>query len=166
VEAWGELLERLGRGLGVGDLLALVSTRRGSLAWHPRLARLPEQLAALAPGALVALFPPGPGLAALDDTGPLAHAVEPRRVVRLESMSFSAAVGRLMEGVFDDETARHLANVVGAQRGAVLVGAGAGRGASPRAAEGAGPAELLLGVSRHGWSSLARGTPPASSSCW
>jgi len=112
VEGWGELLERLGGTLGAGDLLALVSTRRGSLAWHPRLARLPEQLAALAPGSLVAVFPPEPDLAALGDAGPLGDVVEPRRVVRLESMSFIAAIGRLMEGVFDAETVRDLANVV------------------------------------------------------
>ncbi|HYH78660.1 MAG TPA: cation:proton antiporter [Longimicrobium sp.] len=112
VEGWGELLERLGGTLGPGDLLALVSTRRGTLAWHPRLTRLPEQLAALAPGALVALFPPEPDGAAVDGSEPLGDDVEPQRVVRLEPMSFIAAVGRLMEGVFDDDTVRHLANVV------------------------------------------------------
>ncbi len=113
VVGWSELLERLGGGtLGAGDLLALVSTRRGTLAWHPRLARLPEQLAALAPGSLVAIFPPEPDLAALDGAGPLGGEVEPERVVRLGPVSFIAAVGRLMEGVFDADVARELANVV------------------------------------------------------
>ncbi|HET7461948.1 MAG TPA: cation:proton antiporter [Longimicrobium sp.] len=112
VEGWGELLERLGGALKGDDLLALVSTRRGTPAWHPRLARLPEQLAALAPGSLLTIFPPEPETASLDGGAPLAEAVEPARVARLEPMSFIAAVGRLMEGVFDDETVRRLANVV------------------------------------------------------
>lgn len=112
VEGWGELLERLGGALKADDLLALVSTRRGTLAWHPRLARLPEQLAALAPGSLLAIFPPEPETAPQDGGAPLGEAVSPERVVRLEPMSFIAAIGRLMEGVFGDETARRLANVV------------------------------------------------------
>ena len=111
VEGWGELLERLRGTLGEGDLLALVSTRRGSLAWHPRLARLPEQLAALAPGSLVAVFPPEPELA-VDAGAPLGEAVQPDRVVRLGPMSFIAAIGRLVDDVFDGDTAREVANVV------------------------------------------------------
>ncbi|HET7231212.1 MAG TPA: cation:proton antiporter [Longimicrobium sp.] len=112
VEGWGELLDHLPGALRDGDLLAVVSTRRGTLAWHPRLARLPEQLAALAPGSLLAIFPPEPETLAPDDGAPLDDAVAPQRVVRLEPMSFIAAIGRLMEGVFSGETARHLANVV------------------------------------------------------
>jgi Kef-type K+ transport system membrane component KefB/mannitol/fructose-specific phosphotransferase system IIA component (Ntr-type) len=112
VEGWGELLLRLDGTLKGDDLLALVSTRRGTLAWHPRLARLPEQLAARAPGSLLAIFPPEPGTAAPDGAGPLGDAVEPERVVRLGAVSFIAAVGQLMEGVFDDRTVRELANVV------------------------------------------------------
>lgn len=111
VEGWGELLEGLGGMLRPHDLLALVSTRRGTLAWHPRLARLPEQLAALAPGSLVALFAPEPDLASLE-TAALGAAVEPERVVRLGAVSFIAAVGRLLEGVFDGDTVRELANVI------------------------------------------------------
>jgi len=112
VEGWGELLERLGGTLRSGDLLALVSTRRGTLAWHPRLTRLPEQLAALAPGSLLAIFPPEAETASLDGAAPLGEAVEPARVVRLGTMSFIAAVGRLLEGAFDGDTVRELTNVV------------------------------------------------------
>lgn len=110
VEGWGELLQRLDGALKGDDLLALVSTRRGTLAWHPRLARLPEQLAARAPGSLLAIFPPE--TAAPDGAGPLGDAVEPERVVRLGAVSFISALGKLMEGVFDEQTARDLANVV------------------------------------------------------
>ncbi|HSU13863.1 cation:proton antiporter [Longimicrobium sp.] len=111
VEGWGELLERVGAMVRPSDLVVLASARRGTLAWHPRLVRLPEQLAALVPGSLLLLYPAEPELAA-DGAARISDTVAPERVVRLGAMSFVAAVGRLLEGVFDGDVAREVANVV------------------------------------------------------
>lgn len=110
-EGWGDLLGRLRETLGGHDLLLLVGARRDTLAWHPRLARLPEQLAALAPGSLAAVFPPERESTS-ESAGPLGDAVTPERVVPLGTMSFIAAVGRLLEGVFDEDARRQITNVV------------------------------------------------------
>jgi Kef-type K+ transport system membrane component KefB/mannitol/fructose-specific phosphotransferase system IIA component (Ntr-type) len=110
VDGWGELLERLGARVRPGDLVVLASARRGTLAWHPRLVRLPEQLAALVPGSLLLVYPAEPELA--DGAARLSDGVAPERVVRLGPVSFVAAVGRLLEGVFDEDTGRELANIV------------------------------------------------------
>jgi len=110
VDGWGELLDRLATRVRPGDLVVLASARRGTLAWHPRLVRLPEQLAALVPGSLLLVFPAEPELA--DGAARLSDGVVPERVVRLGAISFVAAVGRLLEGVFDEDTGRELANIV------------------------------------------------------
>jgi Kef-type K+ transport system membrane component KefB/mannitol/fructose-specific phosphotransferase system IIA component len=147
-EGWDAAVARLKAEVDAHDLLALACPRRGSLAWHPRLSRLPEQLAALAPGAVLAVVPPEPDRAALDEA-PLAE-VAPQRVVRLEHMSFVAAVGRLMEGVFADDTAREVAGVVArneAQFSSELV---PGVVLPHVRLKGLARPVLLLGVSREG----------------
>ncbi len=112
VEGWGELLERLGGMLRPHDLVAVASARRGTLGWHPRLARLPERIAALYDGSMVLVFPAEPELAAMDGAARISDALAPERVVRLGPISFVAAIGRLVEDVFDEETAREVANIV------------------------------------------------------
>jgi mannitol/fructose-specific phosphotransferase system IIA component (Ntr-type) len=111
VDGWGELLERLGAMLRPDDLVALVSARRGTLAWHPRLERLPERLGSLAPESFLAVFPPEMDAAGGEGTR-LSETLAPERVVRLGEVSFVAAIGKLLEGLFDEETARELTNVV------------------------------------------------------
>jgi Kef-type K+ transport system membrane component KefB/mannitol/fructose-specific phosphotransferase system IIA component (Ntr-type) len=110
VDGWGELLDRLADVLRPSDLVVLASVRRGTLAWHPRLVRLPEQLAALFSGSLLICHPAEPEMA--DGGARLSDTVAPERVVRLGPMSFVAAVGRLLEGVFDEDAAREVANIV------------------------------------------------------
>ncbi|HEX6750981.1 MAG TPA: cation:proton antiporter [Longimicrobium sp.] len=112
VETWGELLERLGGMLRPHDLVAVASARRGTLGWHPRLARLPERIAATYDGSMVLVFPAEPDLAAMDGAARISDALAPERVVRLGPISFVAAIGRLVEDVFDEDAAREVANVV------------------------------------------------------
>ncbi|HEX8692373.1 MAG TPA: cation:proton antiporter [Longimicrobium sp.] len=112
VDGWGELLERLKALLRPGDLVALVSARRGTLAWHPRLERLPERLGALAPESFLVVFPPEVEAAGEGEGTRLSATLAPERVVRLGGVSFVAAAGKLLEGLFDEETARELANAI------------------------------------------------------
>lgn len=113
VEGWPELVDDVRGRIRPHDLLVLVGARRGTLAWHPRLSRLPGQLAALAADGMLVVFPPeesdaGPA----DRSARLSAALAPERVVRLGPISFVAAVGRLLDGVFDPDTAREVANTV------------------------------------------------------
>lgn len=112
VEGWGELLERLGEMLRPSDLAVLAGARRGTLAWHPRLERLPERVGAMFAGSMLLLYPAEPELAAPDGGARLTDTITPERVVRLGAMSFVAAVGRLLEDVFDEDAAREVVNVV------------------------------------------------------
>ena len=111
-DGWGDLLELLPTMLKAGDLVALVSARRGTLAWHPRLERLPERLGALAPESFLVVFPPEVEADGAGEETRLTGTLAPERVVRLGDVSFVAAIGRLLDGLFDEETARELANVV------------------------------------------------------
>jgi Kef-type K+ transport system membrane component KefB/nucleotide-binding universal stress UspA family protein len=110
VEGWGELLDRLGAMLRPGDVVVIAGARRGTLAWHPRLGRLPERLAVSFSGSILLVYPEEPEQA--DGGARLSDAVAPDRVVRLGAMSFVAAVGRLLEGAFDEDVAREVVNVV------------------------------------------------------
>ena len=112
VEGWTELGEALEARLTPDDLVVLVSARRGTLTWHPRLARLPEQLGLLPPASFLVVYPPEPDGAA-EEEARLSDTLAPARVVRLAApISFVAAVGRMLEGLFDEDTARELTNVV------------------------------------------------------
>ena len=117
VEGWAELGEALEARVGPDDLPTLVGARRGTPAWHPRLARLPGHLATLAPASFLVLYPPEPDASSDGDADGaaalLADGVAPDRVVRLApEVSFVAAIGRMLEPLFDADTARELANVV------------------------------------------------------
>ncbi len=110
VEGWDALGGRLEGMLRAGDLVLVLSARRGTLAWSPRLERLPDRLGTIAPEGFVVLFPPE--AEAPSPAAGLSEALAPDRVVTLGDVSFVAAVGRMLAGVLDEETARGLANVV------------------------------------------------------
>lgn len=109
VADWGELPERLRAAITPDDFVVLIGARRATLAWTPRLGRLPALLAELAPDALAIVYPPEPEAEAPDA---LSDAVTPDRVVRVGSGSFVAVVGRMLDGVVDEDSAREAANVV------------------------------------------------------
>ena len=110
VEEWAGLTERLARILAPNDLLVLLGARRATLAWTPRLARLPAALAGVAPEGLAVVYPPEVDRG--DDPHAISDAVRPDRVVRVAGGSFVAAVGRMLAGVVDEDSAREAANVV------------------------------------------------------
>jgi Kef-type K+ transport system membrane component KefB/mannitol/fructose-specific phosphotransferase system IIA component (Ntr-type)/nucleotide-binding universal stress UspA family protein len=109
VAGWGELPDHLRAALAPNDVVVLLGARRGTLAWTPRLQRVPGMLAELAPEGLAVVYPPEPEA---EEVPPIAEAVAPDRVVRLGGGSFVAAVGRMLEGVVDEDSAREAANVV------------------------------------------------------
>jgi mannitol/fructose-specific phosphotransferase system IIA component (Ntr-type)/nucleotide-binding universal stress UspA family protein len=57
VEGWGPLLWDLRERLGPQDLVAVLSTRRGTLGWSRELERLPGQLASLVPETFLMVYP-------------------------------------------------------------------------------------------------------------
>jgi Kef-type K+ transport system membrane component KefB/mannitol/fructose-specific phosphotransferase system IIA component (Ntr-type) len=81
--SWQAVLGELSRSLLPDDLVAVVSARRGALAWHPTLDHLPGRLAELVPESFVVIFPseaaPVPG-EALHEAG-LPAGITPGRVV-------------------------------------------------------------------------------------
>lgn len=109
VAEWGVLPERLRAAIAPDDLVVLIGARRATLAWTPRVGKLPALLAELAPDALAVVYPPEPEADAADA---LSDTVAPDRVVRVGSGSFVAVVGRMLEGVLDEDSAREAANVV------------------------------------------------------
>ena len=111
VEGWADLADVLGARLGPDDLVVLVSARRRTLAWHPRLEKLPAQLGELPPASFLVVYPPEVEPAGEEETR-LSDTVAPERVVALGPVSFVAAAGKLLASVFDADTARELTNVV------------------------------------------------------
>src|SRR5690606_33006976 len=57
VERWGTLLSDLRRQTQQDDLVIVLSARRGTLPWHPKLERLPGQLAGLVPESFLVFYP-------------------------------------------------------------------------------------------------------------
>src|SRR5690606_31532552 len=57
VERWGALLGELRSQLQADDLVVVLSARRGTLPWHPKLERLPGQLAGLVPESFLIFYP-------------------------------------------------------------------------------------------------------------
>lgn len=57
VETWGRVLGELERRLSPNDLVVVMSARRGTVSWHPKLDRLPAQLARLVPKSFLMIYP-------------------------------------------------------------------------------------------------------------
>lgn len=109
VEGWGRLADWLEARLSREDLIVLVSARRGTLAWHPRLERLPGQLAAMVPESFLAVYlPETEAPADRAPPEPLAG-LTPDRVVPVEAADYREALNALLAPVFDEATVRSLA---------------------------------------------------------
>lgn len=109
---WGALAEWLEGGLRREDLVVLMGARRGTVAWHPRLERLPARLAELAPESFVAVYPPETEAPAELAPDTLGDALAPDRVVRVQADAFGAAVREMLAPVFDARTADGLAEAM------------------------------------------------------
>jgi Kef-type K+ transport system membrane component KefB/mannitol/fructose-specific phosphotransferase system IIA component (Ntr-type) len=57
IPSWDELPSHLRSELRAGDLVAAIGARRGSVAWHRELDRLPDLLGGLAPESLLIVYP-------------------------------------------------------------------------------------------------------------
>lgn len=107
---WGAFVEAADALCRPDTLVVLVGARPGTLAWHPRLHRLPAHLAEQGRQDLLAIYPPqaDPG----EDEPLRVGTLLPDRVVQLGATSFVAATGRLLGAILDEATARELTNVV------------------------------------------------------
>ena len=112
VEGWRALGQWLETHLRRDDLVVLMGARRGTIAWHPRLARLPGELAGMAPESFLAVYAPEPEAVEGGAREPFSGALSPDRVVRVEAEDFGVALGEILAPVFDPETARSLAETL------------------------------------------------------
>jgi Kef-type K+ transport system membrane component KefB/mannitol/fructose-specific phosphotransferase system IIA component (Ntr-type)/nucleotide-binding universal stress UspA family protein len=112
VADWTALAQWLDGNLRREDLVVLMGARRGTVAWHPRLERLPSRLAELAPESFLAVYPAESEVPA--DVAPdgLGDALAPDRVLRLRAEAFGPAVREMLAPVFDAGTAQGLAELM------------------------------------------------------
>lgn len=147
---WAALGDWLQASLRREDLVVLMGARRGTVAWHPRLARLPGELAEMAPESFLAVYAPESEAPADRTIEPLAGTLAPDRVVRVQAEAFGAALREMLAPVFDAETARGVAETLEAseQRFSTEIVPGV---ALPHARlPGLPRPVLVLGVSRDG----------------
>jgi Kef-type K+ transport system membrane component KefB/mannitol/fructose-specific phosphotransferase system IIA component (Ntr-type) len=150
VEDWGALAAWLRESLRREDLVVLMAARRGTVAWHPRLARLPGELAGLAPESFLAVYAPESESPADRGVEPFAGTLAPDRVVTVQAEDFGGALREMLSPVFDAATARALAETLEAseQRFSTEIVPGV---ALPHARlPGLPRPVLVLGVSRDG----------------
>ncbi|UOE93136.1 cation:proton antiporter [Alkalihalobacillus sp. LMS39] len=57
MKTWSELLENVLLMLKNDDLVIVVSARRGTIAWHPQLERLPRELSKAVPESFIMIYP-------------------------------------------------------------------------------------------------------------
>ncbi len=95
IESWGGVMGEMERRLTARDMLIVLSDRRGTISWHPKLERLPRQLARRAPENFLLLYPGllerKAGSELGDEVWPMG--LSPERVFRdLEASSWQEAV--------------------------------------------------------------------------
>ena len=112
VRDWGALAEWLEGALRREDLVVLMGARRSTVAWHPRLERLPGRLAELSPESFLAVYPAETEAPAELLPEALGDALAPDRVVRVRADAFGPAVREMLSPVFDAATAQGLAEVL------------------------------------------------------
>lgn len=112
VPDWAALAEWLEGALRREDLVVLMGARRSTVAWHPRLERLPSRLAELAPESFLAVYPAESEVPAEVAGDGLGDALAPDRVARLRADAFGPAVREMLAPVFDGATAQGLAELM------------------------------------------------------
>lgn len=115
ISGWGTLLSELGTTIRDDDLVVVMSARRGTLPWHPKLERLPQQLGQRLPGNMLILYPSEadtPRREALP-SGVLPRGLQPERITYdLPRMPYEAALRRMLEGTFGGDR-RRLEHILG-----------------------------------------------------
>lgn len=104
VEGWSDLLPALRAELQPDDLVMVLSARRGTLAWTPRLERLPRQLARLVPESFIIAYPAEVDAADRIRPAPSPHKPEiaPERIVKLQTTEFEHALELLLRSALAD----------------------------------------------------------------
>lgn len=107
---WKDLLPTLEAQVRPDDLIVVMSARYGTLPWHPKLERLPAQLAELAPESFIVMYPSEVEAArhVVTDIA-LPRGLVPSRVVAdLPAMPFEEAIGQLLRAEFGADRPEHL----------------------------------------------------------
>jgi mannitol/fructose-specific phosphotransferase system IIA component (Ntr-type) len=115
VGGWGDLLAHLRERVEADDLVMVVSARTGTLSWHPKLERLPGQLAGLLPRSFLIVFPPEADTPRRDDSPAvgLPRGLSPERMVfDLPSMPFEMAIRTLLASGLKGGDTRRLDEIV------------------------------------------------------
>jgi Kef-type K+ transport system membrane component KefB/mannitol/fructose-specific phosphotransferase system IIA component (Ntr-type)/nucleotide-binding universal stress UspA family protein len=112
VPDWSALAEWLHSAVRREDLVVLMGARRGTVAWHPRLERLPARLAELAPESFLAVYPAETEVPAELPPEALGDALAPDRVMRVRADAFGPAMREMLAPVFDARTAAGLAELL------------------------------------------------------
>jgi Kef-type K+ transport system membrane component KefB/mannitol/fructose-specific phosphotransferase system IIA component (Ntr-type) len=112
VDDWGALAAWLEGAVRREDLVVLMGARRATVAWHPRLERLPSRLAELAPESFLAVYPAETDAPAEPPPEALGDALAPDRVARVQADAFGPAVREMLAPVFDARTAEGLAELL------------------------------------------------------
>ena len=99
VGGWNRLLATLREETQPDDLVVLFSARRGTAIWHPKLERLPGQLAELVPESFLVVYPP-----TLTEATASEGVVDlpGGRAIRLDAGSFEAAIDQMLAEAFSD----------------------------------------------------------------
>ncbi|HEY0019996.1 MAG TPA: cation:proton antiporter [Longimicrobium sp.] len=150
VADWGALDAWLRASLRREDLVVLMGARRGTVAWHPRLARLPGELADLAPESFLAVYAPESEAPADRAVEAISGTLVPERVVRVQSADFGDAMREMLGSVFDADTARAVAETLEASEQAYSTEIVPGVALPHARLPGLPRSVLVLGVSREG----------------
>jgi Kef-type K+ transport system membrane component KefB/mannitol/fructose-specific phosphotransferase system IIA component (Ntr-type)/nucleotide-binding universal stress UspA family protein len=112
VPDWGALAAWLESAVRREDLVVLMGARRSTVAWHPRLERLPARLVELSPESFLAVYPAETEAPAELPPESLGDALSPDRVTRVQADEFGPAVREMLAPVFDAATASGLAELL------------------------------------------------------
>jgi Kef-type K+ transport system membrane component KefB/mannitol/fructose-specific phosphotransferase system IIA component (Ntr-type) len=162
VDGWSALLRWLETGLRREDVVVLMGARRGTVAWHPRLERMPEKLAGLTPESFLAIYPPeADAPSTRPAAAPVGADVAPDRVIHLQAVSYGEALQQMLAPVFDPQTARGLAKAIEGSEERFPSELVPGIALPHARLAGIPRPVLLLGISRGGVH-LPSGTEPAN----
>jgi Kef-type K+ transport system membrane component KefB/mannitol/fructose-specific phosphotransferase system IIA component (Ntr-type)/nucleotide-binding universal stress UspA family protein len=106
---WGDAVQLLAEDLQRDDLVVVLSSRRGTIAWDPALERLPAKLADLVPESFIMMYPSEtlPSTGGPTAAGELPRTLSPDRVrLNLTSSDYRGALRELLGTQFESEPQR------------------------------------------------------------
>jgi mannitol/fructose-specific phosphotransferase system IIA component (Ntr-type) len=109
VSGWTRLMHELRQRVRADDLVVVLSARRGTLPWHPKLERLPTQLAGLLPESFLIFYPSEADTPRRDPVVPsvLPRGLQPDRIAfDLPPGPFDEALRRILSTGIDDPAKR------------------------------------------------------------